>query len=62
MGCEESFITMKPIWHDYLVLSLGNCVHETLTETGLIMYTYIDAVVRLLNFDDGHLPFCKLGV
>ena len=36
MGCEESFITMKSIWHSYLVLSLGNCVHETLTETGLM--------------------------
>ena len=36
MGCEESFITMKPIWHSYLVLSLDNCVHETPTETGLI--------------------------
>jgi len=35
MGCEESFITMKFIWHSYLVLSLGNRAHETSTETGL---------------------------
>ena len=33
MGCEESFITMKLIWHDYLVLSLDICVHETPIET-----------------------------
>ena len=36
MGCEESFITMKLMWHSYLVSSLGNCAHETSTETGLI--------------------------
>jgi hypothetical protein len=35
MGCEESFITIKLIWHGYLVLNLGICVHETPTETGL---------------------------
>ena len=35
MGCEESFITMKFIWHSYLVLSLGIYTHETPTETGL---------------------------
>ena len=35
MGCEESFITMKLIWHDYLVSSLDICAHETPTETGL---------------------------
>ena len=40
MGCEESFTTMKPIWQSYLVFSLGNCVHKTLTETGL---TQLDA-------------------
>ena len=26
---------MKLIWHSYIILNLGNCVHETLTETGL---------------------------
>ena len=26
--------TMKPIWHSYLVSSLDNCAHKTLTETG----------------------------
>ena len=35
MGCEESFITMKLICHYYLVPSLGICIHETPTETGL---------------------------
>jgi len=35
MGCEESFIIMKLIWHSYLVLSLDNCAHETPTETSL---------------------------
>ena len=28
-------LVIKLIWHSYLVLSLGNCAHETLTETGL---------------------------
>ena len=32
---EESFITMKLISHGYLVSSLGICVHETPTKTGL---------------------------
>ena len=31
MGCEESFITMKLIWHIYLVFSLDNCAHKTPT-------------------------------
>ena len=35
MECEESFITMKLIWHGYLVLSLGICVYKSPTETGL---------------------------
>ena len=39
MGCEESFITMKLIWHSYLVFSLGNCAHKTPTETGLRITT-----------------------
>jgi len=37
MGCEESFITKKLIWHGYLVPSLGICFHKTPTETGLIL-------------------------
>ena len=37
MGREESFITMKLIWHSYLVFSVGNYDHETPTETGLRM-------------------------
>jgi len=39
MRCEESFITMKFIWHGYLVLSLNNCAHETSTETGLMKHS-----------------------
>ena len=35
MVFDESFITMKLIWHSYVVLSLGNCAHETSTEIGL---------------------------
>jgi len=35
MGCKESFITMKLIWHGYLIPSLGIYVHETHTETDL---------------------------
>ena len=38
MGCEESFITMKLIWYDYLVFSLGICVYETPTETVFMAY------------------------
>jgi len=34
-GCEETFITIKLIWHSYLVLSLGNYANKTLNETGL---------------------------
>ena len=35
MECEESFITIKLIWHSYLVLSLDNGVHKTSTDTDL---------------------------
>jgi len=35
MGCEESFITMKLIWHGYLVPSLGNWAMKLCMETGL---------------------------
>jgi len=38
MEYEESFITIKLIWHSYLVLSLDNCVYET--PTGLIYATH----------------------
>ena len=33
--CIGTALTMKLIWHSYLVLILGNCVHETPTETVL---------------------------
>ena len=36
IGCGESFITIKPIWHNYLVFSLDNYAHETPTEIGLM--------------------------
>ena len=55
MGCEESFITMKLIWHSYLVLSLRNCAHETPTEIGLIypflylVAIYIFYAIRIQN-------------
>ena len=32
MDCEESFITMKLIWHGFLII----CVHDTPTDTGFI--------------------------
>ena len=35
MRCEKNFITIKSIWHNYLVLSLNNCAYEISTETGL---------------------------
>ena len=35
MRCDESFITMKLIWHSYLILSLGNCAYKIPTETDL---------------------------
>jgi len=41
MGCKESFITMKVIWHGYLVLSLDICAHETPTETVLILHVML---------------------
>jgi len=36
MRCRESSITMKLIWHSYVVLSLDNCAYKTPTETDLI--------------------------
>jgi len=39
MGYEESFITIKLIWHGYLILSLiGICVHETPTKIDLKVF------------------------
>ena len=32
---EENFITIKSIWHSYLVFSLDNCGMKLCTETGL---------------------------
>ena len=35
MKCEKSVITMTLHWHSSQVSSLGNCVDDTPTETGL---------------------------
>ena len=35
MGCEESFISIKHIWHSYLIPSLSNYAMKLHTETGL---------------------------
>jgi hypothetical protein len=35
MLCEKSFIPMKLHWHNYLIFSLGSCVHEICTKIGL---------------------------
>ena len=51
MGCEESFITIKLIWHGYLVPSLGICVHETPTETGLIIIVLCDLKMIIILLD-----------
>ena len=40
MGCEESFITIKLIQYNYLVLNLDNYSHKTPTETGLKDYRH----------------------
>ena len=40
MGCEESFITMKLIWHSYLVPSLDNYTIKLCTETSLMIYEW----------------------
>ena len=53
MGYEGSFITMKLIWHSYLVLSLDNCVHETPTETGLTHLELIRAQAPLDPTNNG---------
>jgi len=36
MKCERSVITMALHWHSSQVSSLGNCVDDTPTETGLM--------------------------
>ena len=45
MRCEESFITIKLIWHDYLMSSLGNCAMKLYAETGLIVVALIHALL-----------------
>jgi len=62
MECEESFITMKLIWHSYLVLSLGNCAYETPTETGLSHHwgKFMDLLMILLF--PTRLPLVKTQV
>jgi len=48
MRCEVSFCSMKPIWHSYLVLNLGNCTHKTSIEIGLRVRTIY--VIISINF------------
>jgi len=36
MKCESSVITMTLYWHSSQVFNFGNCVDDTVTETGLI--------------------------
>ena len=40
MGYEESYITMKLIWHSYLILNLGIFAHETSIETSLKLHYF----------------------
>ena len=47
MGCEKSFITIKFIWHSYLILSLDNCAHETPTETGFMKHSANNSAEKL---------------
>ena len=47
MKCEESFITIKLIWHNYLIFSLGNYVIKLCTETGLRAGLVISSTCRL---------------
>ena len=35
MGCEESFITMKLIWHSYLIFNLDNCAYKIFAEINI---------------------------
>jgi len=42
MRCEESFITMKFICHNYLVLSLNICVHKTFTNLTMLLMLPLD--------------------
>ena len=35
MKCERSVITITLHWHSSQIFSLGNCVDDTPTETGL---------------------------
>jgi len=56
MECEKSFITIKLIWHSYLILSLDNCVHETLAETGLIW----GAVMSITKEKSCHVGCCSV--
>ena len=39
MKCEKSVITMTLHWYSSQVSSLGNCVDDTPTETGLSRYS-----------------------
>ena len=40
MGCEENFITITLIWHNYLVSNLVNYAMKLCTETGLNLVSW----------------------
>ena len=44
--CEESFITMKLIWHGYLVPNLNIRAHETPTKTALKCMMVSGTIIR----------------
>ena len=54
MRCEKSFVTIKFIWHGYLVSSLSICAHKIPTETGLsaqwIMHARLCLIITLPHF------------
>ena len=54
MRCEKSFITIKLIWHGYLVHSLSICAHKIPTETGLsaqwVMHARLCLIITLPRF------------
>ena len=60
MVCEKSFITIKLIWHGYLVLSLSICAHKTPTETSFIgaCAFYLDNYILVTHLFFHGLFFC----
>jgi hypothetical protein len=55
--CEKSVITMKLLWHNYLVRSLGNCATKLCTETGLRITTKLS--FHFYNFSAIYMYFAS---